>query len=637
MGRSSTGTKAGLRRLLFGAPLPLSAAHEERLPNGQAMAVLSSDALSSVAYATDQTLSVLVLAGSAALVLSLPITLAVVALVAVVVLSYQQTLRAYPQGGGCYIVARSNLGQTTSLVGASALLIDYSLTAAVSLMAGTQALTSYVPALLPWQVPIALALLLLVGWVNLRGMSESGRLFSLPVYAFIAMVALLVGFGLVDLVLRHGFQPEPTAPVRALEPLGLFLVLRAFSSGCSAMTGIEAIANGVKVFREPSAPNARSTMAVMGLILSLMFIGISLLAWVYGVDPSSSQTTMAILGERIFGANNPLYPALQLFTLLILMLAANTAFADFPRLGALLAADGHLPRLMAFRGDRLVFQNGILALIALSALIIVFCGGDTTLAINLYAVGVFMAFSLSQFGMVRYWFRQRGPSWHWRALMNGFGGFFTTIVLLVVVVSKFRSGAWLVVLLIPALVWLLSWVRNRYSRLEQALDLRFLSTEAAEMDTQPTPALVDQEPGQGPILVCLEDFDRAALATVRRACSMSRRVTVLFVHGDHHDPERIQADWDRLVGKSLGLPLLLEPSPYGSFINPLVDKIRQIERQEPDQRLTVMMPEVITPSPIDNLLLNQSVDLVSRLLADGCSRLFSRCRYTLQPFPDAAV
>ena len=632
---SSPWNRAGLGRVLIGAPLPISAAHQERLPNGQAMAVLSSDALSSVAYATDQTLAVLVLAGSGALVLSLPITLAVVALVAVVVLSYQQTLRAYPQGGGCYIVARANLGRTTSLVGASALLIDYSLTAAVSLMAGTQALTSYLPALLPWQVPIALALLLLVGWVNLRGMSESGRLFSLPVYAFIAMVALLVGFGLVDLVVRHGFHPDPTPPVQALQPLSLFLVLRAFSSGCSAMTGIEAIANGVKVFKEPAAPNARATMAVMGLILSLMFIGISLLAWVYGVDPSSSQTTMAILGERIFGANNPLYPALQLFTLLILMLAANTAFADFPRLGALLAADGHLPRLMAFRGDRLVFQNGILALIGLSALIIVFCGGDTTLAINLYAVGVFMAFTLSQFGMVRYWCRQRGPAWHWRALMNGCGGFFTSLVLLVVVVSKFRSGAWLVVLLIPALVWLLGWVQDRYSRLERALDLKFLSTAAAEEEPEASPGLAAQDPGQGPILVCLEDFDRAALATVRRACSMSRRVTALFVYGDHHDPERIQADWDRLLGSRLGIPLLLEPSPYGSFIKPLVDKIRELERLEPDQRLTVMMPEVISPSRIDNLLLNQSVDVVSHLLSDGCSRLFSRCRYYLQPTADA--
>jgi amino acid transporter len=617
-------------RVLLGTPLPTSAAHEEQLPNAQAMAVLSSDALSSVAYATDQTLAVLILAGSTALMWSLPITLAVVALVAVVVLSYQQTLRAYPEGGGCYIVARANLGTGASLVGASALLIDYSLTAAVSLMAGTQALTSYLPGLLPWQVPIALVLRVFVGWINLRGMSESGRLFSLPVFAFIAMVALLVGFGLVDLVLRHGFVPEPTPPVTAIAPLSLFLVLRAFSSGCSAMTGIEAIANGVKVFREPSAVNARATMAVMGLILALMFVGISLLAWMYGVDPSSTQTSMAILGERIFGANNPLYPALQLFTLLILMLAANTAFADFPRLGALLATDRHLPRLMAFRGDRLVFQNGILVLIALAGLIIVFCKGDTTMAINLYAVGVFLAFTLSQFGMVLYWMRQRTASWRWRALMNGCGAFFTSLVLVVIVFSKFTSGAWLVVLLIPALVAMLAAIRHRYRVLESALDLNSLSSaaDAAQPDETAAP-LAPSEAGQGPILICLEALNRAAIATVRQACTMSRQVKVLFVYSDQHDPAQIQADWDRLVGGPLGVPLTLQESPYASFIDPLVSMVHDLERREPDQRLTVMMPEVISRGWLDGLLLNQSIDVVSEALREGGSRIFCRYRYYL--------
>jgi amino acid transporter len=617
-------------RVLLGSPLPTSAAHEERLPNAQAMAVLSSDALSSVAYATDQTLAVLILAGSTSLMWSLPITLSVVALVAIVVLSYQQTLRAYPEGGGCYIVARANLGIGSSLVGASALLIDYSLTAAVSLMAGTQALTSYLPGLLPWQVPIALVLLVFVGWINLRGMSESGRLFSLPVFAFIAMVALLVGFGLVDLVLRHGFVPEPAPPVKAIAPLTLFLVLRAFSSGCSAMTGIEAIANGVKVFREPSAVNARATMAVMGLILSLMFVGISLLAWMYGVDPSSSQTSMAILGERIFGANNPLYPALQLFTLLILMLAANTAFADFPRLGALLATDRHLPRLMAFLGDRLVYQNGILVLIALAGLIIVFCKGDTTMAINLYAVGVFLAFTLSQFGMVLYWVRKRTATWRWRALMNGCGAFFTSLVLAVIVFSKFTRGAWLVLLLIPILVALLAAIRHRYRVLETALDLAPLTSasDAAQPD-ETASTLAPSEAGQGPILVCLEALNRAAIATVRQACTMSRQVRVLFVYSDQHDPAQIQADWDRLVGGPLGLPLMLQESPYASFIDPLVSTVQDFERSEPDQRLTVMMPEVISWGWLDGLLLNQSIDLVSEALREGRSRIFCRYRYYL--------
>ena len=534
---------------LVGSPLPTSAAHQECLPNGQAMAVLSSDALSSVAYATDQTLAVLILAGSAALSWSLPITLAVIALVAIVVLSYQQTLHAYPEGGGCYIVARANLGITTGLVGAAALLIDYSLTAAVSLMAGTQALTSYLPALLPWQVPIALVLLVFVGWINLRGMSESGRLFSLPVYAFIAMVALLVGFGLVDLVLRHGFVPEPTPPVQAIAPLSLFLVLRAFSSGCSAMTGIEAIANGVQVFRDPAAANARATMAVMGLILSLMFLGISLLAWMYGVDPSSNQTTMAI---------------------------------------------------------------------------------------NLYAVGVFLAFTISQSGMVLYWLRQRGSAWRWRALMNGFGALFTGLVLAVVVFSKFSSGAWLVVLLIPSLVWILALIKKRYGRLQHALDL-----DESDVVIKPVLPLNSEvsitpaDPGQGPIVVCLEAFDRAAIAAVRQACSMSRQVSVLFVYSSHHNPQRIRELWDRQIGQPLGVALTLKESPYASFIDPLVEMVHVIESSaielsQPEQRLTVLMPEVISTGWLDDLLLNQSVDLVSAALRDRGSRIFSRYRYYLQ-------
>jgi hypothetical protein len=445
------------------------------------------------------------------------------------------------------------------------------------------------------------------------------------------MVALLVVFGLTDLVLRHGFVPEPAPPVKAIAPLGLFLVLRAFSSGCSAMTGIEAIANGVKVFREPAAVNARATMAAMGLILALMFLGISLLAWMYGVDPSSSQTSMAILGERIFGANNPLYPALQLFTLLILMLAANTAFADFPRLGALLATDGHLPRLMAFRGDRLVFQNGILLLILLAGVIIVFCKGDTTMAINLYAVGVFLAFTLSQSGMVVYWLRQRVANWRARALMNGCGALFTALVLVVVVISKFSSGAWLVVLLIPAIVWLLAVVRQRYDHLQQWLGLDDLPSPAESGPGSPNPApLQGADPGQGPILVCLDALNRAAIATVQQACRMSRQVTVLFVYADHHDPDQIQADWDRLIGSSQSLDFQLHESPYGSFLDPLVAMIRKLEQQEPDQRLTVMMPEIVSQGWMDGLLLNQSVDVVARALRESGSRLFSRHRYYLQ-------
>jgi len=400
-----------LTRRLLGQPLPRSAAESETLTGVFALPILSSDALSSVAYATEAALGVLLLAGSRALELSLPITAAIVVLIGIVVLSYRQTIEAYPQGGGSYVVARENLGVVASLVAAASLLVDYVLTAAVSLMAGTQALSSLWPALLPHETSLALLLLALVGWVNLRGLKEAGRAFALPTYGFVAMLALLGICGLWNLVRVHGFQPDPPPLVAAVEPLGLFLILRAFSSGCSAMTGIEAIANGVKVFRAPAAPRARRTLVLMGLMLAVLFITVSGLGFLYGVAPHPDRTVLAQIGMRVFGAGSPLFWALQLFTLLILALAANTAFADFPRLSAMLAEDSFLPRQMAWIGDRLVFQNGILVLLAMAAGVILVCRGDTTVAVNLYALGVFTAFTLSQAGMVVHWWRSRSAAW----------------------------------------------------------------------------------------------------------------------------------------------------------------------------------------------------------------------------------
>ena len=330
----------------------------------QALPILASDALSSVAYATEAALGVLVLAGSQALRLSLPITLAIIALIAIVVASYRQTIEAYPQGGGSYVVARENLGTAPSLLAAAALLVDYTLTAAVSLMAGTQALSSLWPALLPYEVPLALLLLLAVGWANLRGLGEAGQAFSIPTYAFVVMVALLAVFGLQNLVVAHGITPDAPPVIRAVEPLGLFLVLRAFSSGCSAMTGIEAIANGVSVFREPAARRARATMLVMGLMLGAMFLAVSGLAYLYGVAPDPDRTVLAQVGMRVFGEGSGLFWALQITTLLILTLAANTAFAGFPRLAAMLAQDRFLPRQMGWIGDRLSLIDPFVAFVA---------------------------------------------------------------------------------------------------------------------------------------------------------------------------------------------------------------------------------------------------------------------------------
>ena len=314
---------------------------------------------------------------------------------------------------------------------------------------GSQALSSLLPALLPHETALSLALLLVVGWINLRGAREAGRVFAIPTYSFVLMVALLAVFGLQNLMQVHGFHPDPPPLIRAVEPLGLFLILRAFSSGCSAMTGIEAIANGVQLFREPPAPRARRTLLVMGLILGSMFLAVSGLGFLYGVAPHPDRTVLAQIGLRVFGGTNPLFWALQISTLLILTLAANTAFADFPRLAALLANDRFLPRQMAWVGDRLVFQNGIVVLSLVAGAVILIARGDTTVAVNLYALGVFTAFSLSQAGMVRHWQRLRGAGWRGRMLMNAVGAVVTSLVLLVIVVSKFSEGAWSVVIAVP--------------------------------------------------------------------------------------------------------------------------------------------------------------------------------------------
>ena len=605
---------------LFGKPLPRSEADSEKLPSYEALPILSSDALSSVAYATEAALGVLILAGSGALGLSLPITLAIIVLIAVVVLSYRQTIEAYPEGGGSYVVARENLGTAASLVAAASLLVDYTLTAAVSLMAGTQALSSLLPALLPYEVPLSLVLLVLVGWANLRGVKEAGRAFALPTYAFVVMVALLALFGLQNLVTEHGFNPDPAPLVQAAEPLGLFLILRAFSSGCSAMTGIEAIANGVKVFREPSAQRARSTMLVMGAMLAAMFVAVSGLAWLYGIAPNPDRTVMAQIGLRVFGSGSPLFWALQITTLLILTLAANTAFAGFPRLAAMLAKDQFLPRQMGWTGDRLVFQNGIGVLLVATALIVLLCQGDTTVAVNLYALGVFMAFSLSQAGMVVRWWRLRGAGWLGRLAMNALGAACTAVVLLVIVVSKFAEGAWTVVIAIPLLVLLLARIRGRYRRVFAAMAIDPASP------IQLTPR---QPPIGNTSVVWIASFTQPSLEALRYAATVSDQVLGVWVLAEEDDPQHIRQRWAALVGDAPGLSLQILESPYASLINPFVNFVEALELQQPNATLTIVMPMAIPRYRFDSLLLNQRGINMRQALDEHHNRVFTLVRYYL--------
>ena len=602
--------------------MPRHAAESEKLSSFAALPILSSDALSSVAYATEAAMGVLILAGSRALELSLPITAAIVVLIAIVVFSYRQTIEAYPQGGGSYVVARENLGRMASLVAAASLLVDYILTAAVSLMAGTQALSSLLPSLLPYETVLALLLLALVGWINLRGLKEAGRSFAIPTYAFVVMVGLLALFGLRNLLLVHGFQPDPPPLVQAVEPLGLFLILRAFSSGCSAMTGIEAISNGVKVFRAPAPKRARRTLLVMGGLLALMFVVVSGLGYLYGVAPHPDRTVLAQIGMRVFGAGSPLFWALQISTLLILALAANTAFADFPRLAAMLAEDRFLPRQMAWIGDRLVFQNGIVVLVLAAGLVILIARGDTTVAVNLYALGVFSAFTLSQAGMVVHWWRLRTAGWPGRLVMNALGAFTTSVVLVVIVISKFAEGAWTVVIAIPLLVAMLARVRQRYRQVFATIGLQPGEDVRVQLPQRPQPL-------GNTSIVWLPSWTRPTLEALRYACTVSDRVVGVWVCLETDDREAIRAQWRQCVGDGPGLELQLLESPFASTIDPFVEFVDAEERRHPDSSLTIVMPMAIPRYRFDDLLLNQRGLNMRRALDAHRNRVFTLVRYYL--------
>jgi amino acid transporter len=604
----------------FGRPLSRYAAADQRLPNIQALPILASDALSSVAYATEAALGVLVLGGSAALGLSVPITLAIIVLIVIVVLSYRQAIAAYPDGGGSYVVVRENLGRNVGLIAAAALLIDYTLTAAVSLMAGTQAISSLLPELRQHEVSFALLLLALVGWANLRGLKEAGRVFSIPTYAFVVMVVVLTVAGLKDLTFSHGFVPDPPPMVQAIEPLGLFLILRAFSSGCSAMTGIEAIANGVQVFREPAPRNARKTLLVMGILLSAMFFAISGLGFMYGVAPSADLTVIAQIGTRVFGPNSVLLWVMQISTLLILVLAANTAFSGFPRLAAMLADDQCLPRQMRWVGDRLVHQNGIGVLLGVTALIVVICRGNTTVAVNLYALGVFTAFTLSQAGLVKRWWQLHGNGWRGRLLMNALGAVATFVVLVVIVVSKFDEGAWTVVIAIPLLIWALTRIRERYKSLYAAMAL-------------PAGFVLPPREPHSPLLgnrcvVWMPLMAKPAMEAVRYACNIADQVVAVAVLERPEREEAIQQQWKQLVGEGPTAPqLVLLQSPYSSLIDPFCQYVMEQEHAAPQGvSITVVMPVSIPRDRFDKLLLNQRANVLYEALADDRSRVFSMVR-----------
>lgn len=596
---------ATLRRYLLGSPLPTAEESQQRMGKAMALAVFSSDALSSVAYATEEILWALIIAGPAVLGLSLPISLAIAALLVIVATSYYQTIHGYPSGGGAYTVAYDNLGTWPGLIAASALLIDYVLTVAVSITAGIAAVTSAFPALLPLRIPLCLLAIAFVTWANLRGVRESGTIFAIPTYSFVLIFLALIVTGVVRMVtgtLAPVQEPTLRLAQAAAQPLTLFLLLRAFSSGCAALTGVEAISNGIPAFRKPEADNAGKTLVMMAALLATMFLGISSLASSLHVYPNESETVVSQIGRHIFGSG-PFYLALQAATTLILVLAANTSFAGFPRLAAILARARYLPKQLANLGDRLVFSNGIVALALLASALIVIFDAETHRLIPLYAVGVFLSFTLSQAGMVRHWHKQGGTGWKWKTAVNGTGALATGIVLLVIVVTKFVYGAWIVVLLIPTFVWMFHTIQRHYATVANQLSLNQLVPERWE-----GLALFKRHK----IVLPVSGVHRGTLAALHFARLMSKDVTAVTVDVDPEVTASVRTKW-KTWGQDV--PLVVLDSPYRSTIRPLLAYLGEVDQRDPKRGLAVIvLPEFVPAQWWHHLLHNQTALLLKATL-----------------------
>jgi amino acid transporter len=566
-----------VRRLVVGRPMQTGQLEETLLPKTLALPIFASDPLSSVAYATESALVVLLAASAASAHLVFPISIAIAALLAVVVVSYMQTVHAYETSGGAYIVARENLGTLPSLVGAAALLTDYVLTVAVSISAGIFAVTSFAPSLAGHKVALSLGCLLVIVLANLRGVRESGLLFALPTYLFVTAVGVLVVAGAVELATGHAHRAvTPHALPVGTGAITLFVLLRAFSSGSTALTGVEAIANGVNAFRRPHGKNAAATLAILGTIAICLFLGVSYLAVHLHARPSATASVVSQVARAVFPAGSAasfMYYAVQGLTLLVLILAANTSFQGFPRLSALLARDRFAPRQFTNLGDRLVFSNGMLVLATVAGLLLWIYGANTNNLIHLYVIGVFTAFTLSQAGMVHYWFARGGPHWRAKALVNGVGATATGVVSLVVVYTKFAEGAWLVTVAIPVLVLAMLGVRRHYDRLA-----RRLRAGAA--------AVVAAPPPHSTTLLVVEQIDGASVTALRIARTISSDgVRAIHVPARGTDPG-IRPRWFELAGE----PLEMLDSRVG-VTEAVLEQVWRLPRSESDF-VTVILPEL---------------------------------------------
>ncbi len=597
------GRYLAVRDRVLGTTLASRALESERLGKVKALAVFSSDAISSVAYAPQEILFALILAGGVAMKWSLPIAIAITLLLAIVVASYRQTVRAYPNGGGSYIVAHDNLGVPAGLIAAASLLTDYVLTVSVSVASGIDALSSLNPEFRPFAIPLAVGIVSLVALINLRGVSESGTFFAIPTYAFI----FLLGSAIVVVIVKVFLNGEnlfavgaPKEPVIATQELTLFLLLRAFSNGCSAMTGVEAISNGVQAFKAPAPDNARKTLLYMGCILGFLFLGATLAARHYGFVPHEDNTVLSQLGAAAFGDGTILFSLLNLMTAGILILAANTSYNGFPLLAAILARDGYMPRVFHARGNRLVFNYGIIVLGGLACVLLVAFNATTTRLIPLYALGVFLSFTLSQSGMVRHWLKSRDAGWKQAIVINGVGAVITAGVFIIILATKFLEGAWIVILFIPMLALVFMQIGRFYKGLRRRLNV-------------PTESVLDLKArgaSRVPIVVPVEDINLATVMTLSAACDRSRDVTAVHVIMDPDEPSVVEERW---ATQFPDVPLVVIDSPYRTVTDPIAAYVNDRLREAPHE-LIVMVPVIEVRHWYQRPLVNQSLSRLTSLL-----------------------
>ena len=586
---SSVATRRPFSQVLLGRPLETSAAPHQAIGKAPALAIFASDALSSVAYATEEILLILALAGTIYFGLSIPIAIAICLLLLILTISYRQTIFAYPNGGGAYIVARDNLGELAAQTAGAALLTDYILTVAVSISSGVAQISSAFPELQPFRAYIAVGLIAIITLVNLRGLKESSTAFAIPTYFFLVMafLTLIVGFW------RWATGSlEPVTGVEMVEqvvhPLTIFLILRAFSSGSTALTGVEAISNGITAFKEPRSRNAAKTLVAMSSILAVLFLGITLLAHAVGAVPSETETVISQIGRAVFG-DGPLYLLMLAATTVILIMAANTSYADFPRLAALAAGDGFLPRQLTFRGSRLVFSWGIVGLAVVASLLIIIFQASVSALIPLYAIGVFLSFTISQAGMVVRWRKiskmQPGEEiviedsvtrydsrWRAKQIVNAVGAVVTGVVMLIFAVTKFHDGAWIVLILLPTLVWIFFRIHRHYREVAQKLSLAGVTKLVAPRSVQN--------------LVLIDNLHAASIRAINFALSMGQPWTAVHVSIDEKRSADLQRKWAERMS---GYPLVILPSPFRSLSEPLIEYIRQLRQQDPESYIHLVM------------------------------------------------